>query len=165
MKRLKSYLEWIEQNIIIVIPIYCLYFIVIILFFQIISRTLFGYSVRWIEELGRYLTICMVFFAGIIALKRGQLVGIKYIYNRFPGKYQSYVSIIIDFLIFLFLIVMTYFGFKLSILNLIKGQLSPALRIPMGWIYLIIPLGGIFMIIFTIFKIFSNLSIIIRKKD
>lgn len=158
MNIFKNVLNWIEKNIISLVPIYCLYIITIIMFYQVISRYFFHYSIRWIEELSRYLTICMVFFGGIFALKSDQLVRIKIIYDMFPKKYQKNITILINLLILVFLIIITYYGFQLSYLNIVRGQLSPALKIPLGLVYIIIPFSGIFMIIFTVYELFKKSS-------
>ena len=53
---------------------------------------------------------------------------------------------------------MVFYGFKLAYLNMVNGQLSPSLRIPMWWAYATIPVGGVLMIIFYLIELFGNKS-------
>jgi len=149
MEKFKRILDWIEKYVTNALPILFMIFMVAIIFMQVFTRTIFNYSTRWAEELGRYLTIWMVFLAGCSALRKGQLVGIKFIIEKVPEKYNVLVRFVSDSLILFFLSIMTLYGTKLVIFNFTRRQLSPALRIPIGWIYFAIPISGIIMILFV----------------
>lgn len=168
MEKIKEVIDWIEKYVINTLPILFLILMVTIVFMQVFSRSVLGFSFRWAEELARYLTVWMVFLAGCSALRRGQLVGIKFVVEKVPKKYKVLTELINDSLILFFLIIMTSFGIKLVLFNFTRKQLSPALRIPMGWIYLAIPVSGIIMIIFIsydlLFKIRSVYYAYSKKK-
>ena len=149
MEKFKRILDWIEKYITNALPILFMIFMVAIIFMQVFTRTIFNYSTRWAEELGRYLTIWMVFLAGCSALRKGQLVGLKFIIEKVPEKYNTSIRLVCDSLILFFLSIMTLYGIKLVMFNFARRQLSPALRIPIGWIYFAIPISGIIMILFV----------------
>jgi C4-dicarboxylate transporter DctQ subunit len=47
----------------------------------------------------------------------------------------------------IFAAVLIYYGSRLTQNTLRMGQLSPAMRVPVGYVYLIIPLSGAFMVL------------------
>ena len=163
MEKIKEAIDWIEKYVTNVFPILFLILMVIIVFMQVFVRSVLGFSFRWAEELARYLTIWMVFLAGCSALRRGQLVGIKFVVEKVPKKYKILTELINDSLILFFLIIMTSFGIKLVLFNVTRKQLSPALRIPMGWIYLAIPISGIIMIIFISYDLLFKIRSVYYK--
>lgn len=163
MEKLKKVLDWIEKYITNALPVLFLMLMVAIVFMQVFTRSVFSYSTRWAEELGRYLTIWMVFLAGCSALRRGQLVGIKFVVEKVPKKYKVLIELISNSLILFFLFIMTSFGTQLVQFNLARKQLSPALRIPIGWIYLAIPISGIIMIIFIGYNLLFNIRSVYYK--
>jgi TRAP-type C4-dicarboxylate transport system permease small subunit len=132
------------------ISVILLMVMVIIIFSQVFTRFVLDFSIRWSEELARYLMIWMVYLAGCTALRKGQLIGINFFIERFPRKYLIYIEILTACMIVFFLTVMTVYGAKLVKFGLVRQQLSPALQIPMGWIYLAIPISGCIMILFTV---------------
>lgn len=163
MEKIKEVIDWIEKYVINTLPILFLILMVTIVFMQVFTRSVLGFSFRWAEELARYLTIWMVFLAGCSALRRGQLVGIKFVVEKVPKKYKILTELINDSLILFFLIIMTSFGIKLVLFNVTRKQLSPALRIPMGWIYLAIPISGIIMIIFISYDLLFKIRSVYYK--
>lgn len=169
MEKLKKVLEWIEKYVTNALPVLFLMLMVAIVFMQVFTRFVFSFSTRWAEELGRYLTIWMVFLAGCSALRKGQLVGIKFVVEKVPKKYKVLIELISNSLILFFLFIMTSFGIQLVLFNFTRKQWSPALQIPIGWIYLAIPISGIIMIIFIgydlLFKIRSVHFKHLIKKD
>ena len=163
MEKIKKMLDWIEKYITNALPILFLMLMVAIVFMQVFTRSVFSFSTRWAEELGRYLTIWMVFLAGCSALRRGHLVGIKFVVEKIPKKYKVLIELTSNSLILFFLFIMTSFGTKFVQFNLALNQLSPALRIPIGWIYLAIPISGIIMIIFIVYDLLFKIRSVYYK--
>ena len=163
MEKLKKLLDWIEKYITNALPVLFLMLMVVIIFMQVFTRFVFSFSFRWAEELGRYLVIWMVFLAGCSALRKGQLVGIKFVVEKMPKKYKVLIELISNILILFFLFIMTSFGTQLVQFNLARKQLSPALRIPIGWIYLAIPTSGIIMIIFISYDLLFKIRSVYYK--
>jgi len=164
MQKLIGVLDWVEKNVTSRIPVYMLMVMVVIIFSQVFTRFVLNFSIRWAEELGRFLMIWMVFLVGCTALRKGYLVGIRFAFDRIPEKVQPYVEVLTAGLMIVFLLVMTLYGAKLVQFSLARGQLSPALRIPIGWIYLAIPLSGVIMVLFTACDLLLRVAAI-RCKD
>ena len=112
---------------------------------QVVLRYVFRAPLMWVEEGSIFLMIWMTFVGAGIALRHGYHVAMTLLCDRFPSAWSHAVSAVSSLLIVAFLLVVAWQGWLLSMA--VQHQPSPALRIPMMWPYLIIPLGAVFMII------------------
>jgi len=122
-----------------------LFVIVVIAGLQIFCRFIWKIPLIWSEELLRYLFIWTSFLGASLALKYGEHIGLEFFKSSLPEKSKQILILINESLILIFLAVIIKEGVHLSIFNL--SQLSPAMRIPMGCIYLAIPFGALLMVI------------------
>ena len=77
-----------------------------------------------------------------------------FLYAKFSDANKKKVSILIEILIFLFaLIVMVIGGLNLVYITLHLDQLSGTLRIPLGYIYAIMPFSGFLILCFCVYHI------------
>lgn len=111
---------------------------------QIITRVFFE-ALTWSEELSRYLLVWSSFFAATLAYKRGMHISVTFGIDRFPQKFRKYFIIFSIMLSMIFFAVSMNYGFKLMSLQAV--QVSAALRLPMRWVYLAIPVSFLIMII------------------
>ncbi|MDN5344086.1 MAG: hypothetical protein PWQ18_197 [Clostridia bacterium] len=124
-------------------------------FLQVIFRYVLNNSLTWSEELTRYLFIWSVFIAAPVALVRKMHMGVDIIFNRLPGKVQIFTAAIIDLCVAIFALALVNYGFKLT--SITMNQPSPAMRIPMGYVYLAIPFGSLFLTWFSLDSCLQNL--------
>lgn len=76
-----------------------------------------------------------------------------------PPRRQALLSVIINLLIFIFAgSVIVTGGVKLIEKTLSTSQVSAAMQIPMGYVYLILPLTGIIMMFYTLCFISNGLK-------
>ena len=120
-------------------------FMVFATLFQVISRYIFKSPLFWTEETGRYLLVWISFLGATTALKRNMHVAVNFFLNFFSEKIRSKLELLGKIFILFFLAFTIKGGLILSKINI--HQLSPALRIPMFWPYVIIPLSAIIMFI------------------
>jgi TRAP-type C4-dicarboxylate transport system permease small subunit len=74
---------------------------------------------------------------------------------------QAVLHLIINCVsLFFAAVIMIYGGGSLMLKTLATGQVSPALGIQMGYVYAAIPLNGLFMLVYLIQDIISNVSTI-----
>jgi TRAP-type C4-dicarboxylate transport system permease small subunit len=77
-----------------------------------------------------------------------------FLYQKFSEANKKKASIAIEVLIFLFAgIVMVIGGFNLVYTTLHLEQLSGTLRIPLGYIYAIMPFSGLLIMWFSVYHI------------
>lgn len=128
---------------------------------QVIARYLFSAPPSWTEELARRLMQLMVFFGSGIAYRKSEMTGITLLVDRFPEKMQKACGIFINGAVLVFCLFLTCIGYKMCIQ--VKGQLSPALRLPKGLFYAAIPFFGVTTAFFAAEKIIK--TVICKKED
>jgi len=86
-----------------------------------------------------------------VALNYKAHLGIDYFVAKLPEKKRLLVEAFANVVVASFSIsVMVFGGFRLVLITFMFGQVSPALGMPMGYVYLSIPVAGIFLTIYSI---------------
>ena len=119
-----------------------------ITFAQVFARYVLSSPLFWSEELARYCFVWIVFVGAGAALKRGSHIGVDYFVQRFGENVQRRIAIPIRFLMLFFLV--TVIVVSIPVIQTNMNQLSPAVELPMGVVYLAIPIGAAIMVIYTI---------------
>jgi TRAP-type C4-dicarboxylate transport system permease small subunit len=123
--------------------------LVITVTWQVFSRYVLNDPSSFTDELARYL---MIWFglagASFLFGKNGHL-SITLFVDSFKGKKQKYAHLLINLVSVSFIsLAMVKGGFLL--MGRTMTQLSPALQIPMAYVYSILPIAGITMIIYIV---------------
>ena len=125
--------------------------------FQVFSRYILGTSFTWTEEFARFALIWMTILGAAYLNAKREHLSMDFLYQKFSKANQRKTSILIEVLIFLFaLIVMVIGGLNLVYTTLHLEQLSGTLRIPLGYVYAIMPFSGILIMCFSVYHI-SNI--------
>ena len=125
--------------------------------FQVFSRYLLGTSFTWTEEFARFSLIWMTILGAAYLNAKREHLSMDFLYQKFSIANKRKASILIEVLIFLFaLIVMVIGGLNLVYTTLHLEQLSGTLRIPLGYVYAIMPFSGLLIMCFSIYHI-SNI--------
>jgi TRAP-type C4-dicarboxylate transport system permease small subunit len=115
-------------------------------FVQVLLRYVFGGALDWSVELARYLFLWFCFLGFSITLRRGGHVSVRFIVDLFPIWVQRILLIISDTCIFVFLGFIVVEGGLLA--HAIRNNISPVMQIPIGYVYIVIPISGILLIIY-----------------
>jgi TRAP-type C4-dicarboxylate transport system permease small subunit len=118
---------------------------VLLVFLQIISRAVFSSSFPWTEEAARFLMIWVTFLGASFAFQYGAHISIEAFVSKLSQSAGKAVQVLGALACIAFFIVMIVKG--IEIIDRAMIQRSPALGIPMGYVYLIIPISAIFMTI------------------
>jgi TRAP-type C4-dicarboxylate transport system permease small subunit len=117
----------------------------VIVMLQIFFRFVIYIPLPWSEELARYLMIWTGMVGSFVALREGRHIGVTLVVDRLPLRAAAWVSVFVQVATILFLSILAKQGLALALINL--NQLSPAMRIPMFFPYLAVPVGAALMII------------------
>jgi TRAP-type C4-dicarboxylate transport system permease small subunit len=164
---LKSILGNINEKLVTLIK----FFIAILLsgmsiciLLAVVTRYILKVPLTWTEEMARYLMIWLALLSASLGVKRGVHVGIVFLVRRVSKNLQLYLDIVSRILISIFFVFVIYQGFKLS--GLVSRQFSPAMRIPMNWVYLSLPISSIISLLFNLdLLIDSIVNIVIKTKS
>jgi TRAP-type transport system small permease protein len=130
----------------------------VIVFFGVITRYIFGFSFSWIEEVPRYCLVWVTFLGAATLMREGiNHPKITMLTDNLPQKWRLYVSLLSKIIILIITAIMGC-GSVLMMWTM-KDQVSPALEIPMYFIYCIIPLSSVMIIIRISYAIYHEFSI------
>lgn len=107
----------------------------VVIFFQVIMRYVFRSSLTWSEELARYLFVWIVYFAISYAVKERKHIKIEAALYLMPKNVRPYMPIIGDIIVFVFSAFIIVTSWEIVLRQASGGQISPAMRIPMQYIY------------------------------
>lgn len=128
-----------------------------ITFLQVVFRYVFSAPLPWSEEAARYCFVWIVFLGAALGLERGVHLGVDLLVNRMPKTARRYTAFICDLLIACFALVIIYAS--LPVLQLNALQHSPALGVPMSWIYLAIPVSMALILLITLIRMIKTLRV------
>ena len=130
--------------------------VVVTTLLQIVARFILMVSIPWTDELARYLMIWASFVGLGVAYRKRELICVAFFVEKLPQHLLKATLLVSDLLCSVFAIVIVIYGFKLCLLN--AGQVSPSMRISLGVVYAIIPLGCLLFLLFAFESVFSYLS-------
>lgn len=118
-----------------------LIFTVALIFIQIIMRYVFQQSLSWSEELARYVFLWQIWLGASYAVKEQRHLRIEVLKDAFKGVGKKYLEIITLLIWFGFSLFLAIKGSQLTIMLIQRGQVSPAMQIPMAYAYASVPIG------------------------
>lgn len=119
---------------------------------QIICRVFFS-ALSWSEEVTRYLLVYLTFLGASSVYKRSGHISVLVFQQLLSPKLQKLVSVFVIILCGAFFTMATVYGIKY--MGLQGTQLSAAIRIPMKYIYMSIPIGFSIMILYSVDNIIN----------
>ncbi len=123
---------------------------------QVATRFLLGSPSSWTEELARFLLIWLGLFGGSYAYRTHAHIGIDILTRKLRGTSQAIVTNLALVVVVLFaLVVMVYGGSQLVLLTLALKQTSASLGIPVGYVYLALPVSGLMIAIYSLAQLFQ----------
>jgi TRAP-type C4-dicarboxylate transport system permease small subunit len=121
----------------------------VIIFAQVVTRYLFGYTPEWSEELARFLFVWVVFLGSALIMGESGHLAVQFLPNRFKGTaFGTVLDIIINLCGYIFIILLLTQGWKMT--SIMTFQRAPGLDIPMSWVYVIIPVSCMLMLLYLL---------------
>jgi len=118
---------------------------VILVFAQVIMRYVFCYSLSWTEELARYIFVWQIWLGASLGVKYRKHIRVELISSLLSVKWRQRIEIVVLVLWLIMTLFLSINGQYLVELLLARKQLSPALRLPMGYMYASVPVGCFIM--------------------
>ncbi|MEO9654470.1 TRAP transporter small permease [Marinomonas sp.] len=110
---------------------------------QVFFRYALNDSIFWAEEAILYLIISMSFLCTSLGIRKGSHITVDVLKSCIPKRFSPVFSLVAAVLGIIFAASLFYFGGNLFLNTLARGQLSPALRIPIASIYAFIPITAL----------------------
>lgn len=111
--------------------------------------------IGWSEEAARYLMIWAASLAVSLGIMKGEHVGLNFVVQALPPKFERIVSVGTNLSILIFLWVLTERGYDMAIQG--RNQVSSLLGVSMIWSLIAVPIAGFLAILQTVFVILRKL--------
>lgn len=118
-----------------------LVFTVTLIFVQVIARYLFQSSLSWSEELARYIFVWQIWLGASMAVKHHKHIRVEFMATLVPPSVQKVMNLAAIVIWIAMSATLAWMGSQLAITLMQRGQLSPAMRIPMAYAYWSVPVG------------------------
>jgi len=126
---------------------------------QVFTRFILNNPSAFTEELARFLLIWVGLLGAAYAAGRKMHLAIEVILERLEGKIREIAEFTIQFFILLFaLLVMVVGGIRLVGITLALDQISAALRIKLGYVYLVLPISGLLIMFYALVFIVERIK-------
>ena len=123
---------------------------VINVLWQVFARKILNDSSSFTDELARFLLIWIGLLGSAYAVGMRLHLAIDLLPTKLTGRAAVGLNLAIEGVVFLFgLVVMVIGGARLVGLTLLLGQTSAALQLPLGYVYLVLPLSGLIVMFYA----------------
>lgn len=142
-KRLNLLLEWV---VIILLSI-----MLLSVLWGVLTRYLFADQSSWTDELARFMLIWVSILGAAYISGKNAHIAIDLLPAKLSKRKKLVLEMITSVIISIFVFVIFLIGgLRYIYISFKLGQTSAALEIPMGYVYLVLPLAGIIIIYFKI---------------
>ncbi len=147
---LKTILKWTDKSLVVILE-FLMAFIVLDVTWQVLSRFVVRHPSPYTEELARFLLIWIGLLGSSYAYRQKMHLGVDVLVQKFSPKNQVWAEILIHSLVLIFAVaVMVWGGFRLVFLTIKLDQISAALQVRMGYVYIVIPLSGLLITFYAL---------------
>jgi TRAP-type C4-dicarboxylate transport system permease small subunit len=123
---------------------------------QVFTRYVLGDPSGFTEELAGFLLIWIGLLGSSYAYYTKAHLGIDILTANLSGKKRKLSEILVSAIVFLFaLFLLVIGGFHLVRITFTLKQISPAMEIPMGYIYLVLPISGLLFMYYAVVFVFN----------
>lgn len=127
------------------------------LFFNVVLRYGFNYTLAWSEELVREVIIYTTFIGCCSAVKNRSMIKIDASVQLFP-KLKVPLTYFSNLVTLIFSVMMVGYGWQMAALQARTFQKTLILQIPLVYLYAILPLTGVLMFIRTLQVIYQDVT-------
>ncbi len=134
------------------------------LFVNVVLRYGFHSGLAWSEELVREVVILTTFFGCSAAIKARSMIKIDALVQAIP-KLRVPLTFFSNFVVFIFAIMMIYYGWQMAALQVATFQKTIIMEIPLVFLYAILPAMGIGMFIRTVQVVYQDIQDLKSKSN
>jgi TRAP-type C4-dicarboxylate transport system permease small subunit len=117
----------------------------------VFTRYALGEQAKWTEELARFLLVWVALLGGAVAFGAKAHLGVDYFVNRLHPDARRWTAVVAHLTVLFFgAVVLLLGGGRVVSEALALEQTTPALGWKMGYVYLALPISGLFVVLFTL---------------
>jgi TRAP-type transport system small permease protein len=134
---------------------------IVIVALQVFTRFFMESTPHWTEEAARIFFIYSVAFGTAIGIKNGDFIKLNLIGKYLSSRNDRLLNFFIDLTTIAFALILIIHSIKFVKLGM--DELSPALEITMGFVFISITIIGLSIVVFTLENLFHLVKSIHRK--
>ena len=114
--------------------------------------------------MARFLLIWVGLLGASYAAGQRMHLAVDILPNKLQGRQKAYLDIVIYILVIIFAsAVMIYGGSRLVVITLYLGQMAAALQMPLGYVYLILPISGFLIAFYAFVQLLDEFRVLSGK--
>jgi TRAP-type C4-dicarboxylate transport system permease small subunit len=117
---------------------------------QIVFRYVFNIPLGWSEEMARFSFVWVSFFGASALMRVREHVNVTVFVDNFPPRLRAVCVLVANLCALIFAYYFVVGGIALTTNE--WAQLAPAMQIPMGWVYMVIPISAVLMAIWIMLQ-------------
>ena len=154
-------LSAVSDKIILITASILLVIIAVIVNWGVFCRYVLFAPLPWSEQIPKYAMIWMGFLGASVGLSRDRHIGFDILIVRLPPMVRKLIIIAGRSLVLFFLSMMTIYGVSFAFAVGFSSN-APMLPIPMFYLFLAVPVGGVFMILQATIKLLMDVMTLTR---
>lgn len=150
-KRIDTFLEWVLAIILAAM--------VLDVVWGVFTRYLLDSQSSWTDELARFLLVWLSILGAAYASGKKLHIAIDLWPQDLDPKKEIYLNLIVHSVVLLFaVLVFLIGGLRYVYISFALGQTSPALQLPIGFVNMVFPISGIFILYYKLSELFDLLK-------
>ncbi len=129
--------------------------IIVIIFTNVVGRYFFKAPIRWSDEVAQFLFLWLSYLGALGALIAGRHYSVPNIIDMLSIRMRLGAKTISDLIVLAMLLVLVWYGWRL--VDLLHYQRSPAIDLPIYYVYAALPLISLLMALVVAFQIVNRL--------
>jgi TRAP-type C4-dicarboxylate transport system permease small subunit len=129
---------------------------VLVVFANVIGRYYLDTSLAWSEEVSRFMLVWLVFLGAVLAYEKDEHLGLDILVKKLPRKVGAVVGIATDLMVIFAIGLIVYGGYRMAVDS--WDWESTTVPIPLGYVYVIVPVCGSIMVLQTLLKMCKHIK-------
>jgi len=129
--------------------------IVLMVFANVAGRYFLHAPLRWSDELAQYLFLWLSYLGALAALVKGRHYSVALLIEALPKSLSTIVKTLSHVIVIVILAVLIWYGWKM--VDILKFQRTPALRMSVYYFYLALPITSGLMLLVVVKQLFDTL--------
>lgn len=146
--------DFILEKVLEFIITLCMASVVIITFLQVFFRYVLKQPLTWSQEALLITFVYSVLFGAALAVKNQEHLKVE-IFEKVSPIIKKIFDTIQFIVVLIFIIIIIYYGYELVRANFKSGQIVGMLPVKKAYVYMALPISGLFMLYFHIKKVFE----------
>lgn len=156
-------IKWLDEHFEETFMVVFLILISVVSLLQIICRTFFK-ALPWPEEFSRYCWVWSVFISLPYTIRKGNILRVNVLVDLLPIKIRNSVNICVDLINTLVMGLFFFYSFKVIQNAINSGRTSPAMALPMHFVYICLLIGFGFGVVRGIQQMFLHIKNFNKKE-